>query len=107
MTLPLISLNILSITFILMHDWKAMDVTVYLEPRYQGHSFSDQCYEFCTQFDAVLQCISWCDVIQSNPALVLLIPRRPTWPVVALATEHTQVQRIICKVLSLPKYTDV
>ena len=32
--------------FNIMHDWRAMTVTVHLAPRYQGHSLLIQCYEF-------------------------------------------------------------
>ena len=42
----LISLKIKRFTFSLMHDWRAMDFTVHLAPRYQGHSFQSSAMSF-------------------------------------------------------------
>ena len=38
--------KIMCFAFNLMHDWRAMNVTVCLAPRHQGHSLSVQWYEF-------------------------------------------------------------
>ena len=38
--------NYICFAFKFMHDWRAVTKTVYLAPRYQGHSLSVQSYEF-------------------------------------------------------------
>ena len=40
-------LNLMCFVFNFMHDWRAVTNTVHLAPRYQGHSLSFQCYDFC------------------------------------------------------------
>ena len=64
--LPSISPKIYMFAFNLMHDWRAMNVTVHLAPRYQGHSLSVQCYEFC------LHTILFMLVIQTRPPSIYI-----------------------------------
>ena len=54
--------------FNIMHDWRAMTVTVHLAPRYQGPSLSVQCYEF------YLHTILFLLLIQTRPHKPSLLP---------------------------------